>query len=156
MSLRIYAATFLSRKLCPSRIRGCWKHRQAKRFGCWMLGSYRPNARRLVWRHRSMIDDTTSANSLDEVSRRDAAGAVRCDDESARIVRHRAPSISWILTYHHLYYYKNTPLYVSLVPHYFYAHFHTVLFLAFKPLVRPCATSRDSSDGRGRARGYDG
>ena len=59
------------------------------------------------------IDDATSANSLNEVSRRDAAGAVRCDDgsagavrcddESARIVRHRAPSISWILTYHHLY-----------------------------------------------------
>ena len=44
------------------------------------------------------IDDATSTNSLDEVSRRDAAGAVRCDDGSAGAVRcddecaHRAPS----------------------------------------------------------------
>ena len=33
------------------------------------------------------IDDATSTNSLDEVSRRDAAGAVRCDDGSAGAVR---------------------------------------------------------------------
>ena len=72
--------------------------------GCWVSGvgivSPEPAPRRLR-RCPSLappIDDTTSANSLDEVSRGFATRRARCDD--GRFGAHRAPSaapsISWI------------------------------------------------------------
>jgi len=52
-------------------------------FGCWMLGSYRPNARRLVWRNRSM---TRRARTL-STRFRDATRRARCDVMTVRRAR---------------------------------------------------------------------